>query len=157
MDHQSHFLLSTQDIVVVYAALIDSLDTIWNNYVFVLIGMVGWIVARAHEFQRVQKILITIVFSAFNSVIIFYFHDAYNGIGTIRRDLLTQKESSNSILVDGGIGQYLISFSPESRFNFVATLVGSFWVFVLFLVWSKRIWPHNNGNASKTKPSDLNS
>ena len=46
----SEFLLSVSDLVAVHGQLQSSIDTIWSIYVFVLLGMVGWIVVRQLEY-----------------------------------------------------------------------------------------------------------
>ena len=96
--------------------------------------------ARANEFSHTQKTLITIVFIIFNTVILFYFFDAYYDVDKVRIELLFQKNAKNLLIVKNGISDDMISFDPFDRFIFVASFVVGFWMFVLIIVWSKKIW-----------------
>jgi hypothetical protein len=102
--------------------------------------MVGWILSRAHEFEKTQKLLITIVLTIFNGVVVLYFFDAYSDIDKVRIDLTAHKEKLGLVTPKSGIAENLIMFSPTTRFLQVAAFVGGFWAFILFLVWSKRLW-----------------
>ena len=133
-------MIFIHDAITIYGQLLSSINTIWNIYVFVLLGMVGWILARANEFSHTQKILITIVFTIFNTVILFYFFDAYYDVDKVRIELLFQKNAKNLLIVKNGISDDMISFDPFDRFIFVASFVVGFWMFVLIIVWSKKIW-----------------
>lgn len=140
MTGSDQFLLSVQDLITIYAALLESINTIWNVYVFVLLGMVGWILARAHEFEKSQKLLITIVLTVFNGVVIFYFFDAYQDINRVKIDLIAHKDASSLVVPPAGISENLISYDPISRFFQVAGFVIGFLAFIIYLVWSRSIW-----------------
>jgi len=133
-------LLSISDAVSLYGALASSINTTWGNYVFVLLGMVGWTLARAHEFRLVQKILITIIFTSFNLIILFYFRDAYHELDCLRHEVIALKTATNAQVVAGGFSERWIAFDPADRFCFVLTVVGSIWAFVTYLVWARKIW-----------------
>ena len=105
---------------------------------FVLLGIVGWILARTQEFEIIQKILISIVFTIFNTVILFYFYDAYSDIGRVRTELIAHRHASNLIVVKNGISDNLVSFDPIDRFLSVATFIIMFWLFVVIIVWAKK-------------------
>ncbi|MES9856904.1 MAG: hypothetical protein ABW166_09915 [Sedimenticola sp.] len=134
------YLLSVQDVISIYGILLSSINTIWNIYVFVLLGMVGWILARAHEFLFVQKMLLSVVFIAFNVVVLFYFFDAYSDIDRVRVELTAFQEAAKLSTVKNGISENIVQFDPINRFINVFLFIGGFGLFVLFLIWSKSIW-----------------
>ncbi len=138
------FLISVSDAITIYGELIGSINTIWNIYVFVLLGMVGWIVVRAHKFIPTQRILLTIVFVIFNSVILFYFYDAYSDIGKVRAEIQAHQAHQELTIVQGGISENLLSFDPIDRFISVLIFVFSFGIFVLFLIWSNKLWSNHD-------------
>jgi len=134
------YLFNTSDVVSLYDSISASINTIWNIYVFVLLGMVGWILTRANEFRKVQKILITIIFTFFNVIIVFYFVDAYSDIASIRQELIALRETHNLSTVTGGISASLIEFNPFVRLWTSSIIVGAIWCFVIYLVWARKIW-----------------
>lgn len=146
-------MLTVEDTIGIYSSLLSSIDTIWNIYVFVLLGMVGWIVARAHEFRKVQKVLITIIFSLFNGIIVFYFYDAYADIGRIRIELQTLSIAENRKIVGGGISENLITSDPSGRFWFSFAVIGLIWLFVTYLVWARKIWQLAKPSKAASAPS----
>jgi len=141
-------LLQIADAVALYDTLSDSINTIWNNYVFVLLGIVGWTLARANEFRQVQKILITIIFGLFNAVILFYFHDAYTDMSALRADLAALQSAQELSVTAGGFSERLIATNPFDRFWFVLGVVGFIWAFVTYLVWAKKLW-HVGGTSDR--------
>ena len=151
MSAPSEYLLSVDNLISIYGTLVSSINTIWNIYVFVLLGMVGWIIARAHAFQRTQKILITVVYLTFNTVVIFYFWDAYADVDRVRADLREQHLTLDKKIVQNGISDNLVNFDPISRLRTVLIVIVGLGVFVLFIVWSNQIW-----TRSQKKPTSPN-
>ena len=153
-ESQVALLMTSQDVVVIYDSLLNSINTIWNIYVFVLLGMVGWILARAEGFLLAQKILISIVFTFFNSIIWFYFNDAYADIGRLRAELKGIQAALGVTPVVGGFAEHLIDTDPDKRLTFSGWVVMVIWIFVLAIVWASWIWPERRKRDAGDSTAD---
>jgi len=138
-----HYLLGIDQIVDIYGFLLTSINTIWNLYVFVFLGIVGWIVARAHELSRGQKKVVSAVFTTFNLVVIFYFFDAYKDMDSVRNELIAQEKMNGYLVVVNGISGTMVNFNQYNRFFFVLLLIFILYIGVLYLVWSRKILSKN--------------
>lgn len=75
-----------------------------------------------------------------NSVVLFYFQDAYSDIGEVVTELRVHQQHTLGIVVAKGISGSLLEFNASRRFLFVFLFIGSFGTFVLALIWSNKIW-----------------
>lgn len=140
MTEEAVFLMDEANVIAIYGDILSSINTIWNIYVFVLLGMLGWIVVRAHQLALMQRILVTIVIMVLHAVIFFYFRDAYLDIGRIVVELRAIVDSKEGTAVDQGITYGLMSFDADKRWKSVGGFMFLFMGFMLALIWWKRIW-----------------
>ncbi len=84
--------------------------------------------------------LLSVVFIAFNVVVLFYFFDAYSDIDRVRVELTAFQEAAKLSTVKNGISENIVQFDPINRFIKCFLFIGGFGLFVLFLIWSKSIW-----------------
>lgn len=83
--------------------------------------------ARAYEFERRQKFIITIVLTIINSVVVYYFYDAYNDMNKFQIELIAQSNELNSKIIPGGISDHLVSFVPMYKFIGITCFVWALW------------------------------
>lgn len=131
---------SSGELIGIYGQLLSSINNIWNVYTFIILGLIGWIVSTADNFNLTQKCIISGVLIGFSGVTLFYFYDAYSDMERLFLEFEALKETKNVHPIKGGISENFIEFEPHSRFKFVLGVISSMTAFVLTIIWNTRLW-----------------
>ena len=134
------YSIDINNITCIYGTLLSSINTIWNIYVVVYLGTIGWLVVRARDLSKPQKVLTSITITVFSFTLMFYFYDAYTDLNRLMVDFTLIVNTNKLSLPEDGFFNHLITFNYHKRLIFTCIVIFGLGGLLGFIIWSKGIW-----------------